>query len=78
MASTLRPRPSELDEEAFVAAYGGVYEHSPWVAREAYRRGLTPAEDDPEALATVMAAVLREAAAEAQLAVIRAHPVLGR
>ena len=53
MADTplLSPRPSTLDEEAFVARYGDVYEHSPWIARQAHRQGLSEDDDSPAALA---------------------------
>jgi OHCU decarboxylase len=58
-----------LDEDAFVARYGALFEHSPWVAREAFRR--------PEAdLAAAFEAALREAPRERRLAVVRAHPEL--
>ena len=72
----LTPPPSQLDQQAFVAYYGDIYEHSPWVAELAWQRGLSPAEDTPEGLAEVMGAVLREASPERQLEVIRAHPDL--
>ncbi|GHC29302.1 2-oxo-4-hydroxy-4-carboxy-5-ureidoimidazoline decarboxylase [Aidingimonas halophila] len=72
----LSPRPSQLDRTAFVAHYGDVYEHSPWVAEGAWERGLTEAHDSPAGLASAMAAVLSEASPEQQLAVIRAHPDL--
>ncbi|MCS4503934.1 2-oxo-4-hydroxy-4-carboxy-5-ureidoimidazoline decarboxylase [Arhodomonas aquaeolei] len=72
----LEPRPSQLNEDDFVAHYGDVYEHSPWIARQAYRRGLSVTEDTPDSLAATMAAVLNAASAEDQLEVIRAHPDL--
>lgn len=72
----LSPRPSELDQAAFVARFGDIYEHSPWVAEEAWQRGLSEAQDTPEGLAERMGEVLREARPERQLAVIRAHPDL--
>ncbi len=72
----LTPPPSQLDRPAFVAHYGDIYEHSPWVAELAWQRGLSPAEDTPEGLAEVMGSVLREASPERQLEVIRAHPDL--
>ncbi|MDZ7851184.1 MAG: 2-oxo-4-hydroxy-4-carboxy-5-ureidoimidazoline decarboxylase [Halomonas sp.] len=72
----LTPRPSQLDQQSFVAHYGDIYEHSPWVAEIAWQRGLSPAEDTPLGLAEVMGAVLREASPKRQLEVIRAHPDL--
>jgi OHCU decarboxylase len=57
------------DEDAFVGRYGALFEHSPWVAREAFRR---PETD----LAAAFEAALREAPRERRLAVVRAHPEL--
>lgn len=74
--STLSPPPSQLDQAAFVAAYGEIYEHSPWVAEQAWEQGLGPAHDSPAGLAEAMSAVLADAPAERQLDVIRAHPDL--
>jgi OHCU decarboxylase len=70
------------DEAAFVARYGGVYESSPWVAREAWARGDLPAEADApvhvpiDDLAARLAAVVEDAGRERQLALVRAHPDL--
>ena len=59
--------------DAFVAALGGVYEHSPWVAERAYTFGPFAS---PEALAAAMRGVVNDASADEQLALIRAHPDL--
>lgn len=72
----LTPRPSQLDRDAFVAHYGGIYEHSPWVAELSWNVGLGSTEDKPDGLARAMGSVLRAASAERQLEVIRAHPDL--
>ncbi|MDR5865451.1 2-oxo-4-hydroxy-4-carboxy-5-ureidoimidazoline decarboxylase [Halomonas koreensis] len=73
---TLSPRPSQLDQAAFVEQFGDIYEHSPWVAELAWQRGLGPEQDTPDGLATAMGRVLSEADPERQLEVIRAHPDL--
>jgi chitin deacetylase len=73
---TERPRPSEMDREAFVAAYGGVYEHSPWVAERAHALELGPAHDTAVGLASALARAFRAAAPEERLAVLEAHPDL--
>lgn len=70
----LQPAPGTLDEDGFVAAFGDAYEHSPWVARRAWRAGLPG--DDLESVAGAMADVVRNAEVEEQLALIRAHPDL--
>jgi 2-oxo-4-hydroxy-4-carboxy-5-ureidoimidazoline decarboxylase len=71
-----RIKPAELramDREAFVAAFGEVFEHSPWVAEEAWRAGPF---DDAERLREAMVAAVRRAGRERQLALVRAHPDL--
>ncbi|MDR5901938.1 2-oxo-4-hydroxy-4-carboxy-5-ureidoimidazoline decarboxylase [Halomonas icarae] len=72
----LIPTPSQLDKAAFVAAYGDIYEHSPWVAELAWDRGLNTDHDSPAGLAMAMSEILTSASAERQLEVIRAHPDL--
>jgi urate oxidase len=69
-------RPSRLDRAAFVARFGGVFEHSPWIAEAAHDRGLTAGHDSAEGLHAAMVAVMRAAGDEARMALIRAHPDL--
>jgi 2-oxo-4-hydroxy-4-carboxy-5-ureidoimidazoline decarboxylase len=59
--------------EAFVARLGGVAEGSPWVAARAWALGPFA---DADALGDAFARVIREAPAEEQAALIRAHPEL--
>jgi OHCU decarboxylase len=66
-------RLSAMGEDAFAAALGGVFEHSPWVARAAWRRRPFASVG---ALHGALEAALREAPRERQLALIRAHPEL--
>jgi len=61
------------DEAAFVAALGGIYEHSPWVAEEAARHRPFVSL---AALHAAMAEAVRAAPAERQLALVRDHPDL--
>lgn len=75
-SATLPPAPSRMSLADFVARFGGIYEHSPWIAETLHRRGLTQAEDDAEGLAAAMAGVLAAADLPAKLALIRAHPDL--
>lgn len=58
----------------FVERYGGVYEHSPWVAEEV--AAIAPDPDDYERIATLMADVVDNASRDRRLALIRAHPDL--
>jgi chitin deacetylase len=69
-------RPSRMDRETFVARYGGIYEHSPWVAERAFALELGPAHDRPAGLANALARAFRSAAPDERMAVLRAHPDL--
>ncbi len=69
-------RPSQMDRASFVAAYGGVFEHSPWVAERAFELELGPAHDTATGLASALCRAFRAAEARDRLAVLRAHPDL--
>jgi OHCU decarboxylase len=58
----------------FIARYGGIYEHSPWVAELA--APVAAGLNDVARLAELMADVVDNADTEQQLALIRAHPDL--
>ncbi|MCG6882846.1 MAG: allantoinase PuuE [Silicimonas sp.] len=69
-------RPSEMGEARFVEAFGGVFEHSPWIAERAYRLELGPTHDTASGLHSVLVRVFRGASEEERLAVLNAHPDL--
>ncbi|MEQ5872386.1 allantoinase PuuE [Sagittula sp. NFXS13] len=73
---TRAPRPSLMDRDTFVATFGGIYEHSQWVAERAFDLELGPAHDRPAGLANALARAFRSAMAEERMAVLRAHPDL--
>lgn len=62
-----------FDKGTFVAAFGDVFEHSPWVAERAWARAPFASGDD---LHDAMCQVMQEATPSEQLALIRAHPHL--
>jgi 2-oxo-4-hydroxy-4-carboxy-5-ureidoimidazoline decarboxylase len=62
-----------LDREAFTALFGGVFEHSPWIAAAGWEA--QPFED-VEGLHAALCAIMYAASAERQVALIRAHPDL--
>lgn len=62
-----------LDVDSFTALLGGVYEHSPWIARAA--AALRPFATLTD-LKAALRAVVDKAPAEDRLALIRAHPDL--
>jgi OHCU decarboxylase len=63
-----------MTKEEFIARFGGVFEHSSWIAEDTYEQGGI-AEDAGE-LHSAMCRVMRAADRERQLALIRAHPDL--
>jgi len=62
-----------VEKGGFVARYGGVFEHSPWVAEAAWERGPFASLDD---LHRAMMAAVREAPRERQLTLVGSHPEL--
>ncbi len=63
-----------MKEKDFVARYGGIYEHSSWVAERA--AALLDDNADIDVIARVMADCVDNASASWQLSLIRAHPDL--
>ena len=64
---------NNMDRTGFVAACGGCFEHSPWIAERASDRRPFDSVDD---LHEKLCSVVRAAGAEEQLSLIRAHPDL--
>jgi len=64
-----------MTKEEFVAAYGGIYEHSPWVAEIAWQelKSHTPSVEE---LAQTMKDIVEKAERQEKLALIRSHPDL--
>ena len=69
-------RPSGLSREAFIAAYGGIFEHSAWVAERAHRLELGPMHDTATGLHNALCRAFRSASPERRLGVLTAHPDL--
>lgn len=63
-----------MNNSDFVARFGGIYEHSSWVAERAEAH--VASDSAPEDIARVMADCVDNASSESQLALIRAHPDL--
>ncbi|WP_116132332.1 allantoinase PuuE [Tropicimonas sp. IMCC34043] len=69
-------RPSRMDRATFVARYGGIFEHSDWIAQRAFELELGPAHDTAVGLHSALARMFRSASAEKRLGVLTAHPDL--
>ena len=72
----IEPTPHELSRTSFIATFGGIYEHSPWVAETLYDQGLSKDDGDPTKLAERMAAIVDAAGDERQMALLCSHPEL--
>ena len=68
--------PADLCEDDFMAKYGGIYEHAPWVAARLFGAGLGPQDSRLSIFAGRMADIVDTAGHDAQLALLRAHPEL--
>ena len=62
-----------MDRAAFVVKFGAIFEKSPWVAEEAWERRPFASLDDMHA---AMVAVVKNAPASKELALLQAHPDL--
>jgi OHCU decarboxylase len=69
-------KPSAMSKSEFVETFGGVFEHSPWIAERAWESGLGQAHDSAGGLHDALRQIFRSATAEERLAVIKAHPDL--
>jgi OHCU decarboxylase len=65
-----------MEFEAFVHAFGGVFEHSPWIAERAYELELGQAHDSAGGLHNALCRVFRAATEAERLSVLNAHPDL--
>ena len=65
-----------MDRDQFVAEYGSIFEHSPWVAERAHRLELGPAHDCVAGVHSVLCRVFRAADRARRMQVLTAHPDL--
>ena len=77
MASMLfQISPDSLERAGFMTEFGGIYEHSPWVAEAMLAGGIGPEDKAVSHFATRMAAIVDAADEDAKMALLRAHPEL--
>lgn len=69
-------RPSTMSKADFVARFGGIFEHSPWIAEAAHDLELGPAHDTAAGMHNALARIFRGAPEEKRLEVLRQHPDL--
>ena len=69
-------RPSRMARADFVACFGSIFEHSPWIAERAFELELGPAHDSAGGLHNALARIFRSAGDDERLRVLKAHPDL--
>ena len=69
-------RPSRTGRALFLELFGGVFEHTPAIAEQAYAAGLGPAQDTAEGLHGALCARMRALSDQEQDDLIKAHPDL--
>ena len=65
-----------MDRAGFVGRFGGVFEHSPWIAEAAWDADLPDDAGTADGLHAAMVAVLRAAPRQRKLDLLNAHPDL--
>ncbi|AEQ52248.1 allantoinase PuuE [Pelagibacterium halotolerans] len=68
--------PSQMDAESFMAIFGGVFEHSPFIAQRAWEAELGPANDSPLGIHFALRNQFRMASDDERLGILNAHPDL--
>jgi OHCU decarboxylase len=69
-------RPSRMERARFVALYGSIFEHSPWIADRAFDLELGPAHDCAAGVHNALCRMFRTASRDERLGVLIAHPDL--
>ncbi|MBB4304962.1 urate oxidase [Rhodobium orientis] len=68
--------PSQMERDAFLKRFGGVFEHSPFIAERAFEDELGPVNDTAAGLHAALTYQFRRATPEERLGVLNAHPDL--
>ena len=69
-------RPSQMSDKKFTENFGGVFEHSQWIAKRACKKELSPAHDSAGGLHSALCNVFRASSEKERLGVLNAHPDL--
>lgn len=74
--TSLAKKPSDIGFDAFMETYGGIYEHSPWIAESVWQTKAGTNIDSAVGLHAAMKVVVDQADPSAKLKLICAHPDL--
>jgi OHCU decarboxylase len=67
---------SQMTRETFISEFGGIFEHSAWIADSAFDLELGPTHDNAQGVHHALARIFRSATKEQRLGVLTAHPDL--
>ncbi len=68
--------PTQMSRKQFVDTFGGVFEHSPWVAEQAFLLETSAGHDSAAGLHNLLCRAFRSATSQKRMEVVRAHPDL--
>ncbi len=71
-----KDKPTQFSKAKFVERFGGIFEHSPWIAERAYELELGPAHDNATGIHNALCRMFRSASHDERLGVLNAHPDL--
>nr|WP_321507128.1 allantoinase PuuE [uncultured Celeribacter sp.] len=71
-----KARPSQMSKDDYVAKFGGIFEHSPWIAERAWELELGPAHDTWIGTHSALCRAFRSASDAEKSGVLIAHPDL--
>jgi len=74
--TALNKLPAEMNKTEFMALFGGLYEHSPWIAESVFDAGLDATHNGAASLHNAFCNVIGSAGSQPQLDLLRAHPDL--
>ncbi len=69
-------QPSQMDRDTFVGTFGGIFEHSAWIAERAFDLELGPSHDTAAGIHNALARMFRSASHDERHGVLTAHPDL--
>ena len=67
MSQAFNNKPSLMDKTVFIKTFGGVYEHSVWIAETVFNEGISDKEDTIDSLSLRLQTVLANADKEDKL-----------
>ena len=65
-----------MSRDEFIDRFGGIFEHSPWIAERAFDLELGPAHDCAAGVLNALCRMFRSASNDERLGVLNAHPDL--